>query len=83
MILFFGRLRDAVGADRLDCPIKEGEFSLPDLIRALDLWQEGVGEVLTDPSIRVAVNQAMLAIDASPTLKPTDEIAFMPPLSGG
>lgn len=48
-----------------------------DLRRLLgDRWPE-----LNDPKVRVAVNQVLIL--GNVPLSPTDEIAFLPPMSGG
>ena len=45
------------------------------------LWRQlGLGEAVP-PQVRVAVNQAFAALDQP--LHPGDEVAFLPPISGG
>jgi sulfur-carrier protein len=45
------------------------------------LWRQlGLGETVP-PQVRVAVNQAFAALDQP--LQPGDEVAFLPPISGG
>ncbi|MCX5930352.1 MAG: MoaD/ThiS family protein [Cyanobium sp. CZS 48M] len=45
------------------------------------LWRQlGLGEAVP-PQVRVAVNQAFAALDQP--LQPGDEVAFLPPISGG
>lgn len=77
-VLFFGRLADMAGRMR----------SAPDDIRTLGALRafltEGdplLAEALAAKGVRVAINKAVISGDAS--LKPGDEVAFMPPLSGG
>ena len=41
----------------------------------------GIGEALIDPSVRVARNQEIIAL--ADAVRDTDEIAFLPPMSGG
>jgi molybdopterin converting factor small subunit len=39
--------------------------------------------MLRSKSVRIAVNQTMVADEASARISPSDEIALLPPLSGG
>ena len=39
--------------------------------------------MLRSKSIRIAVNQTMVTDEASARISPSDEIALLPPLSGG
>lgn len=80
--LFFGRLRDQAG-------VAEREVTLD---AALDLSKfralAAVGDreleaALSAPSVRVAVNAALAPVLAPCSVSPNDEVAFMPPFSGG
>ena len=77
-VLFFGQLKDVVGAaeDQVELP---AGASVADLVahyqQRFPRWQE------FRPSIAVAVNQEYA--DASAALQPNDEVAFLPPVSGG
>lgn len=76
-ILFFGRLRDAVGTGALTA-------ALPLDVRdteSLRAWLGRDHPALRDPSVRIAVN-AELGPGNAP-LAEGDEIAFLPPMSGG
>jgi len=76
-ILFFGRLRDAVGTNALAA-------TLPDDVRDTDAVRSWLGSdhpALCDPSVRIAVNAEMTA--ANRAVGDGDEIAFLPPMSGG
>ena len=70
-VLFFGKLSD-LSADGPSTPVDSETFrrTLADARPAL-----------ADPSVRMVVNKAM--IDAPVMLRPDDEIAFVPPMSGG
>lgn len=78
-ILFFGRLRDVAGCAMTE--IAECGASLAELRELLARENPMLGEALHDPSVRVAVDQTMVGRDGS--IEGADEIAFMPPLSGG
>jgi molybdopterin converting factor subunit 1 len=76
-ILFFGRLRDAIGVRVLTA-------ALPADVRdteSLRAWLGRDHPALRDESVRIAVN-AELRSGAAP-LEEGDEIAFLPPMSGG
>ena len=76
-ILFFGRLRDAVGTSALTATLPEG-IRDTDGLRA---WLGRDHPALRDASVRIAVN-AELSPGNAP-LAEGDEIAFLPPMSGG
>jgi molybdopterin converting factor subunit 1 len=76
-ILFFGRLQEAVGTRALTA-------ALPPEVRdteSLRAWLGRDHPALIDASVRIAVN-AELRPDNAP-LAEGDEIAFLPPMSGG
>ncbi len=51
------------------------------LIEAIAAEDEALGAALKDKSVRYAVNEALVAGDTAVT--DCDEIAFLPPVSGG
>ena len=76
-ILLFGRLRDALGTGEM-------EKALPEGIRDAEGVRSWLGRdhpALLDPSIRVAVNAEIAHGNAA--VGACDEIAFLPPMSGG
>lgn len=79
-VLFFARLREQVGTERLDL-----EAPYPVTVAALreQLTQKGEpwARALSDNKLLVAVNQAMAHPDTP--LKAGDEVAFFPPVTGG
>jgi sulfur-carrier protein len=76
-LLFFGRLRDAVGASILDVDLPE---DIRDT-RTLRAWLAEQLPALGDPSVRIAINAELQPADAP--IAEGDEIAFLPPMSGG
>lgn len=76
-ILFFGRLRDSIGTGALTA-------ALPDHVRdtvTLRAWLGVQHPALLDSSIRIAVNAELGP--GSAAVADEDEIAFLPPMSGG
>jgi molybdopterin converting factor subunit 1 len=77
-VLFFGRLRDIVGRAEDDVEIGEDERPA-DLFARYGTRHPEAGRLRG--SLVVAVNQEFAAWDAR--LRHGDEVAFLPPVSGG
>jgi molybdopterin synthase sulfur carrier subunit len=81
-ILFFASLRESLGTGRESLPLPSGNATvsmLVDTLRARDgLWSEAFAP---GKHWRVAVNQQMA--DLATPVKPGDEVAFFPPVTGG
>ena len=76
-ILFLGRLQDAVGTSALT-------VALPEEVRDIESLRAWFGRdhpALRDPSVRIAINAELHPGNAP--LADADEIAFLPPMSGG
>ena len=77
-VLFFASCRDLIGTG-------EREMTLPDGATVTDLISELASEQarFTDlaPSLMISINQAYVKRDAK--LQDGDEVAFIPPVSGG
>jgi len=81
-LLYFASLRETLGCSREELALPSGNATVSALVDAL----RGRGARWTDAfapgkTWRVAVNQQMANL-ATP-LKPGDEIAFFPPVTGG
>lgn len=72
-ILFFGRLRDGAPAGPVPHEIRD--------IEALRAWLGRSRPELLDASVRIAVNDEMIL--GNRALDEGDEVAFLPPMSGG
>lgn len=72
-LLFFGRLRDGARAGPVPPEIRD--------IDALRAWLGRVRPELLDAAIRIAVNDEMIL--GNRPLGEGDEVAFLPPMSGG
>ena len=85
-VLFFASLREAVGMDGWTySPDATGSpLRLSSLLAALKPVLEPDGyAALTAENVRVAVNQDFVDGAARVELKPGDEVAFLPPVTGG
>jgi molybdopterin converting factor subunit 1 len=81
-VRYFAALRDALGREEERVPVAGEGLRLAAL---RDLLLERHGEAagaLAAPGVRVAVNQAFAESD-DPWLVPGDEVAFLPPVTGG
>ncbi|MGE5615767.1 MAG: molybdopterin converting factor subunit 1 [Bacillota bacterium] len=81
-LLYFASLRESLGRSREEVALPAGTPTVGTLVDALrrrdDRWTEAFSP---DKTWRVAVNQRMA--DLATPLKPGDEIAFFPPVTGG
>lgn len=77
-ILFFAALAEAVGTDETTVDLME-ETSVEQLVARLEDEYPGLSRF--DRSYRVAVNQVFASTDKS--VRPGDEVALIPPVSGG
>lgn len=77
-VLFFASIRDLVGDAQKMIVLEEG-VSVADLI--LKLASEHKRFIEMSPSLMVSVNQEYVERDT--VLKDGDEVAFIPPVSGG
>lgn len=81
-LVFLGRLEDVAGMAEITLPLVEGT----PLAGVLENLPSELVAALTSPKIRVAVNGAIIASDQpldDLMIGDTDEIAFLPPVSGG
>lgn len=80
-VLFFASLKDAVGTGELTLAVTEA-VSLDALIAQLaSVLPESGLSALRAENIRVAVNQTLISNTGQ--IEPGDEVAFLPPVTGG
>ena len=80
-ILFFGRLKDATGVDGL--PLTDTGLTLSDLRKRLCVRFPEAAPLLASRAVRVALNRHIVGEEETVQIADDDEVAFMPPLSGG
>ena len=79
-VLYFAWVRQKIGKseEHLDTPVK----TVRELAEFLRAHGGGYAEAFADLSrLKVAVNQEHVGFDAP--IKPDDEVAFFPPVTGG
>ncbi|MEP7069393.1 MAG: molybdopterin converting factor subunit 1 [Usitatibacter sp.] len=81
-LLYFASLRESVGCSREEIALSSGNSTVSSLVEQLRSrdarWTTAFAP---GKSWRVAVNQRMA--DLATPVKPGDEIAFFPPVTGG
>jgi molybdopterin synthase sulfur carrier subunit len=79
-ILLFGKLADRAGRV-VEHQVDAGGCTVAELRRSLAAALPEISDTLGQSSTRACVDQQMVGEDAS--VQPGQEIAFLPPLSGG
>ncbi len=77
-LVFLGRLEDVAGTPHLLVPLTEAT----PLAGVLALLPPFVAEALSGPRIKLALNGALVPADGL-MVNAGDELAFLPPVSGG
>lgn len=76
-LVFLGRLEDVAGAGERQVT---GAKCIDEIFAGLETE---LAEALRAPRVKLAVNGILLQDRDAPVLKDGDEIAFLPPVSGG
>lgn len=79
-LLFFGRLGDLAGGIERAIDLSQ-PHSVRDLIAVLEAGDRLLGGALSGDRVRYALNGAIIGIEA--LVANGDELAFLPPVSGG
>jgi sulfur-carrier protein len=80
-VLFFAALRDKVGRSALEVPA-DAVRDLVDLLAELrPRVNSDAFAALRAPNVRIAVNREF--VEGGGVLRDGDEVAFMPPITGG
>lgn len=75
-LVFLGRLEDIAGASEMEVP----NGPLADVLASLD---PALAFAITGERIRIAHNGVLVTESGGLTLRQNDELAFLPPVSGG
>lgn len=76
-LVFLGRLEDAAGE------AGRAVFHVPSIAQLLAGLETDLVAALADPRVKLAVNGKIVADRAGLVLQDGDELAFLPPVSGG
>lgn len=83
-VIYLGKLADLAGKPASEFVSSSGDLDWPDILALLDDHvREGLAEAVRDPRVRVALNGQVLSDKTYLIAKHGDEIAFLPPVSGG
>lgn len=80
-MLYFGRLADAVGAGEAEIEIAGSWIDIEALRALIASRDPRLHQALMQPSVRVAINSELALPGAM--VRNSDEVAFLPPVSGG
>ena len=79
-VVFYGRLADLMGRER-EAPLGGASATVGDLMRRMAADEADFAAALASMRVRYAVNDLMVTPEA--TVNAGDEIAVLPPFSGG
>lgn len=79
-ILYFGRLAELAGHGEADLPLP-ADATVDTLCDLIGRGDAALADALRSPSVRVAVDRVIVNGDAA--IGEADELAFLPPVSGG
>jgi molybdopterin synthase sulfur carrier subunit len=83
-VVYLGKLADIAGKPESQFGASDGELDWPDLVEVLrNHVNADISEAIEDSRTRVAVNGVLLADKTDLVAKHGDEIALLPPVSGG
>jgi molybdopterin converting factor small subunit len=81
-LVFLGKLRDIAAPDLSDVALPGGVRTLAELKDWIARTQPPLGRAMAATPVRLVVNHSV-AHDLSVAVAENDEIAFLPPMSGG
>lgn len=81
-LLYFAWVRQKIGVGEEEFSLPEGVTNVNALVEALSKRSGGYAEAFRDsPRLRCAINQEHVGFDTR--VRPDDEVAFFPPVTGG
>lgn len=83
-VLYLGRLQDLAGRPESEFGSSSGDLDWPDLVAVLeDHVNPAIAEAARDPQIKIAVNGKVQVDREGLIFRHGDEVALLPPVSGG
>mgnify|MGYP003119435035 FL=1 len=82
-ILFFGKLSDLAGANEWPMPEFDGDLPATRFIAHICQTRPNLAAVLSEQQNRICVNHEIHPAAATLRISSEDEVAFIPPMSGG
>lgn len=79
-VVFLGKLADLIGTDSREFALPDGEITWGGLLALLGLQ---MAEAVRAETVKLALNGAVLPDKAALVARHGDEVAFLPPVSGG
>ena len=81
-VLFFAALREQIGQESLSVSVPAAGMSVADLRCQIEGADPAIAQALADqPKLRVAINRTLGTF--AQQVRPGDEVAFFPPMTGG
>ena len=83
-VLYLGRLQDLAGHPESEFGSSSGDLDWPDFVAVLeDHVNLAIAEAARDPQIKIAVNGKVQVDREGLIFRHGDEVALLPPVSGG
>ncbi|MBX7495605.1 MoaD/ThiS family protein [Qipengyuania sp. 6B39] len=83
-VVYLGKLQDVAGRPESEFSSSSGDLDWPDLVEVLrNHVNEDVADAVCDPRNKIAVNGQIQSDRESLVFKHGDEVALLPPVSGG
>lgn len=83
-LVFLGKLADVAGGGVLEVHDTSGRSDWADLLAVIADWRSSdLADAVRAETVKVAVNGVLLADKTALSVRDGDEVAFLPPVSGG
>lgn len=83
-VVYLGRLADVAGRAESEFASSSGDFDWPDLVEVLrNHVNDAIAEEARDHRTKVALNGAIVSDREALVARHGDEVALLPPVSGG
>ncbi|MFA6218536.1 MAG: MoaD/ThiS family protein [Erythrobacter sp.] len=83
-VLYLGRLQDIAGRSQSEFASSSGDLDWPDLLAVLETHvNPAIAEAARDPRNKLALNGQLQADREGLVFRHGDEVALLPPVSGG